>query len=86
MSVKMDFRSEDLEKMESLVTVFPTQIVMLQPVSYVSEDGLQIRGFGEDGKPCYEGKSLLLLLLCSIKQLNQYSQKILFLLGKKTVK
>ena len=39
------------------VTVFPTQIVMLQPVSYVSEDGLQIRGFGEDGKPCYEGKS-----------------------------
>ena len=51
MSVKMDFRSEDLEKMESLVTVFPTQIVMLQPVSYVSEDGLQIRGFGEDGKP-----------------------------------
>ena len=61
MSVKMDFRSEDLEKMESLVTVFPTQIVMLQPVSYVNEDRLQIRGFGEDGKPCYEGKSLLLL-------------------------
>ncbi|KAK4607188.1 hypothetical protein RGQ29_001131 [Quercus rubra] len=39
------------------VTVFPTQIVMLQPVSYVNEDGLQIRGFGKDGKPCYEGKS-----------------------------
>ena len=30
---------------------------MLQPVSYVSEDGLQIKAFREDGKPCYEGKS-----------------------------
>ena len=39
------------------VTVFPTQIVMLQPVSYVSEDGLQIKAFREDGKPCHEGKS-----------------------------
>ncbi|KAK4583122.1 hypothetical protein RGQ29_026064 [Quercus rubra] len=39
------------------VTVFPTQIVMLQPVSYASEDGLQIKAFREDGKPCYEGKS-----------------------------
>ena len=39
------------------VTVFPTQIVMLQPVSYVSEEGLQIKAFREDGKPCYEGKS-----------------------------
>ena len=39
------------------VTVFPTQIVMLQPVSYVSEDGLQIKAFREDGKPCYKGKS-----------------------------
>ena len=29
------------------VTVFPTQITMLQLVSYVCEDG----------KPCYEGKS-----------------------------
>ena len=39
------------------VTVFPTQIAMLQPVSYVGEDGLQIKAFREDGKPCYEGKS-----------------------------
>ena len=34
-----------------------TMIVMLQPVSYASEDGLQIKAFREDGKPCYEGKS-----------------------------
>ena len=27
------------------VTVFPTQIAMLQPVSYVGEDGLQIKAF-----------------------------------------
>ena len=40
-----------------MATVFPTQIVMLQPVSYASEDGLQIKAFREDGKPCYEGKS-----------------------------
>ena len=39
------------------VTVFPTHIAMLQPVSNVSEDGLQIIAFREDGKPCYEGKS-----------------------------
>ena len=36
---------------------FPTQIAMLQPVSYVGEDGLKIKGFQEDGKPYYEGKS-----------------------------
>ena len=30
---------------------------MLQPVSFVKEDGLQIKTFREDGKPCYEGKS-----------------------------
>ena len=30
---------------------------MLQPVSYVCEDGLKIKAFCEDGKPCYEGKS-----------------------------
>ena len=35
----------------------PTQIAMLQPVSYDGEDGLQIKAFREDGKPCYEGKS-----------------------------
>ena len=39
------------------VMVFPTQISMLQPVSYVCEDGLKIKEFCEDGKPCYEGKS-----------------------------
>ena len=39
------------------VIVFPTQIAMLQPVSYVSKDGLQIKAFRENGKPCYEGKS-----------------------------
>ena len=27
------------------VTVFPTQIAMLQPVSYVGEEGLQIKAF-----------------------------------------
>ena len=36
------------------VTIFPTQIVMLQPMSYVCEDGLKINAFREDGKPCYE--------------------------------
>ena len=39
------------------VTVFPTQISMLQPVSYVCEDGLKIKAFREDGKSCYKGKS-----------------------------
>ena len=39
------------------VTVFPTQIAMLQTVSYVGEDGLQVKAFREDGKLCYEGKS-----------------------------
>ena len=36
------------------VTVFPTQIAMLQQVLYVGEDGLKINAFREDGKPCYE--------------------------------
>ena len=27
------------------VTVFPTQIAMLQPVSYVCEDGLKLKAF-----------------------------------------
>ena len=36
------------------ITVFPTQIAMLQQVSYVGEDGLKINAFREDGKPCYE--------------------------------
>ena len=35
------------------VTVFSTQISMLQPVSYVCEDGLKINAFHEDGKPHY---------------------------------
>ena len=39
------------------VTVFPTQMAMLQPVSYDCEDGLKIKAFHEDGKSCYEGKS-----------------------------
>ncbi|KAL0011397.1 hypothetical protein SO802_006505 [Lithocarpus litseifolius] len=39
------------------VPVFLTQIAMLQPVSYVREDGLTNKSFGDDGKPCYEGKS-----------------------------
>ena len=34
------------------VTVFPTQIAMPQPVSYGGEDGLQIKVFQGDGKPC----------------------------------
>ena len=39
------------------VTVFSTQMVMIQPVSYVDEKGLVIKAFLEDGKPCYEEKS-----------------------------
>ncbi|KAL0008817.1 hypothetical protein SO802_010319 [Lithocarpus litseifolius] len=39
------------------ITAFPTQIAMFQPISYVCEDGLTIKAFREDGKPCYEGKS-----------------------------
>jgi len=39
------------------VIVFPTQIAMVQSVSYVEEKGLMIWGFREDGKPCFEGKS-----------------------------
>ena len=39
------------------VIVFPTQITMLQPISYVGEDGLQIKVFREDEKLGYEGKS-----------------------------
>ncbi|KAK9996205.1 hypothetical protein SO802_020891 [Lithocarpus litseifolius] len=39
------------------VTVFLTQIAVLQLVSYVCEDGLTVKAFREDGKPCYEGKS-----------------------------
>ena len=53
--VKTKFLMAPSEKKD--VTVFPTQIAMLQPVSYVGEDGLQIKAFREDGKPCYEGKS-----------------------------
>ena len=30
---------------------------MLQLVSYVGDDGLQIKAFREHGKPCYEGIS-----------------------------
>ena len=30
---------------------------MLQPMSYVCEDGLKIKAFRENKKPCYEGKS-----------------------------
>ena len=37
--------------------LYPNSIAMLQPVSYVGEDGLQIKAFWEDGKTCYEGKS-----------------------------
>ena len=39
------------------VTVFPTQMAMLQPIPYVVEKGLVIKAICEDGKPCYEGKS-----------------------------
>ena len=53
--VETRFLTTPLEKKD--VTVFPTQIAMLQPVSYVCEDGLKIKAFREDGKPCYEGKS-----------------------------
>ena len=53
--VETKFLIEPPEKKDA--TVFPTQIAMLQPVSYVGEDGFQIKAFQEDGKPCYEGKS-----------------------------
>ena len=53
--VETKFLTPPLEKKD--VTVFPTQIAMLQTVSYVGEDGLQIKAFREDGKLCYEGKS-----------------------------
>ena len=53
--VETKFLTAPSEKKDE--TVFPTQIAMLQPVSYVKEDGLKIQGFREDGKPCYEGKS-----------------------------
>ena len=53
--VETRFLTAPLEKKD--VIVFPTQIAVLQPVSYVSEGGLKIMGFWEDGKPCYEGKS-----------------------------
>ena len=33
------------------------KIAMLQPVSNDGEDGLQIKAFREEEKPCYEGKS-----------------------------
>ena len=39
------------------ITVFLTQIAILQPVSFVCENGLKIKAFREDGMPCYEGKS-----------------------------
>ena len=32
-------------------------MAMLQPISYAFEKGLTIKGFYEDGKPCYEGRS-----------------------------
>ena len=53
--VETKFLTASPEKKD--VTVFPTQIAMVQPVSYVEEKGLMIQGFREDGKPCYEGKS-----------------------------
>ena len=53
--VKTRFLKASLEKKD--VTVFPTQMAMLQPVPYVGEKGLIIKAFCEDGKPYYEGKS-----------------------------
>ena len=53
--VETKFLATPLEKKD--IIVFPTQIAMFQPVSYVEEDGLKIQGFREDGRPCYEGKS-----------------------------
>ena len=53
--VETRFLKASLEKKD--VTVFPTQMAMLQPVPYVGEKCLIIKAFCEDGKPCYEGKS-----------------------------
>ena len=46
--VETKFLMAPLEKKD--VTIFPTQIAMLQPVSNDGEDGLQIKAFQEDGK------------------------------------
>ena len=53
--VKTKFLKASSEKKD--VTVFPTQMAMLQLVPYIGEKGLVIKVFCEDGKPCYEGKS-----------------------------
>ena len=53
--VETRFLSAPPEKTD--VTVFPIQMAMLQPISYLGEKGLEIKAFREDGKPCYEGKS-----------------------------
>ena len=53
--VETRFVTATLEKKE--VTVFQTQMAMLQPVSFAFEKGLTIKGFREDGKPYYEGRS-----------------------------
>ena len=41
------------------VTVFPTQMAMLQLVSFVCEDGLKINAFCEDGKLAVKANHLL---------------------------
>ena len=46
--VETRFLVAPLEKKD--MTVFPTQIAMLQPVTYVWEDGLKINAFCEYGK------------------------------------
>ena len=60
---------------------------MLQPVSYVGEDGLQIKAFREDGKSCYEGNHLLVtyggtfvIVLTAIKK------KVLKKIGPREIK
>ncbi|KAK9997964.1 hypothetical protein SO802_017567 [Lithocarpus litseifolius] len=53
--IETRFLKASLEKKD--ITVFPTQIAMLQPVPYVTEKSLAIRALSEDGKPCCEGKS-----------------------------
>ena len=53
--VEIRFLKAPLEKKDVIFS--PTQMAMLQPMSYVREDGLKIKAFRDDGKPCYEGKS-----------------------------
>ncbi|KAL0010227.1 hypothetical protein SO802_005335, partial [Lithocarpus litseifolius] len=56
-SGKVETRFVTATSKKKEVTIVQTQMAMLQPISYAFEKGLTIKGFHEDGKPCYEGRS-----------------------------